>query len=44
MTKHQPYKGEETNGRIYGRGVLDNKGPIMSALYGLYAIKELNLK
>ena len=42
--KHQPYKGEETNGRIYGRGVLDNKGPIMSALYGLYAIKELNLK
>lgn len=42
--KYHPYKGEETNGRIYGRGVLDNKGPIMSALYGLYAIKELNLK
>ncbi|HBG5345812.1 TPA: Sapep family Mn(2+)-dependent dipeptidase [Clostridioides difficile] len=42
--EYQPYKGEETNGRIYGRGVLDNKGPIMSALYGLYAIKELNLK
>ncbi|MCC0784606.1 Sapep family Mn(2+)-dependent dipeptidase [Clostridioides sp. ES-S-0108-01] len=42
--KYKPYKGEETNRRIYGRGVLDNKGPIISALYGLYAIKELNLK
>lgn len=42
--KYQPYEGKEIKGRIYGRGVLDNKGPIMSALYGLYAIKELNLK
>lgn len=41
---YQPYGGEIYNGRIYGRGVLDNKGPIMCALYGLYVIKELGLK
>lgn len=42
--EYQPYEGKKANGRIYGRGVLDNKGPIISALYGLYAIKELDLK
>ncbi|MCC0637189.1 Sapep family Mn(2+)-dependent dipeptidase [Clostridioides sp. ES-S-0001-02] len=41
---YQPYGGEIYNGKIYGRGVLDNKGPIMCALYGLYVIKELGLK
>lgn len=41
---YQPYGGEVYNGKIYGRGVLDNKGPIMCALYGLYVIKELGLK
>ncbi|MCC0633717.1 Sapep family Mn(2+)-dependent dipeptidase [Clostridioides sp. ZZV14-6154] len=41
---YQPYGGDIYNGRIYGRGVLDNKGPIMCALYGLYVIKELSLK
>lgn len=42
---HPPFSGyiNET-GRIFSRGILDNKGPIMSCLYGLYAIKELNLK
>lgn len=30
----------ESNGKIYGRGVLDNKGPILSNLYALYALKE----
>lgn len=41
---HPPYSGEIENDKIYGRGVLDNKGPIMCALYGLYAIKEVGLK
>ena len=41
---HPPYGGEIANDKIYGRGVLDNKGPIISALYGLYAIKEVGLK
>lgn len=30
--------------KIFGRGVLDNKGPIISALYGMKIIKDLNLK
>lgn len=39
-----PFSGHIENGKIYSRGILDNKGPIMSALYGLYAIKESNLE
>lgn len=39
-----PFSGHIEDGKIYSRGILDNKGPIMSALYGLYAIKEASLK
>lgn len=39
-----PFSGHVEKGKIYSRGVLDNKGPIISALYGLYAIKESGLK
>lgn len=42
--EYPPYEGIIKNGKIYGRGVLDNKGPIISCLYGLYVLKELNLK
>lgn len=35
---------EDENGRIYSRGILDNKGPILANLYALYAIKELGIK
>ena len=28
------------DGRLYGRGTLDNKGPILSNLYALYVLKE----
>lgn len=41
--KQPPFSGFMENGVIYGRGVLDNKGPIMSCLYGLSALKELGL-
>lgn len=41
---NDPFSGHIENGRIYSRGILDNKGPIMSALYALYAIKESGLK
>lgn len=40
---YPPYGAEIHDGKIYGRGTLDDKGPIMAALYGLKAIKELNL-
>lgn len=42
--KHPPFSAYEENGTIYSRGILDNKGPIMTCLYALYAIKELNIK
>jgi len=42
--KHPPFSGHLEDGVIYSRGILDNKGPIMSCLYAMYALKELGLK
>lgn len=39
-----PFSGYIEDGRMYGRGVLDNKGPTICALYALYAIKESGLE
>ena len=39
--KQPPFSGYMEDGVIYSRGVLDNKGPILTCLYGLYALKEL---
>ncbi len=39
-----PFQATLRQGRIYGRGVLDNKGPLISCLYGLYAIKQLGIE
>lgn len=41
--KYPPYGAEIHDGKIYGRGTTDDKGPIISALYGLKAIKDLKL-
>lgn len=41
---YPPFDLTIANEKIYGRGVLDNKGPIITALYGLKIIKDLNLK
>lgn len=38
-----PFDLTEKDGILYGRGVLDNKGPIMSTLYALYILKELQI-
>jgi succinyl-diaminopimelate desuccinylase len=35
-----PYGGEVKDGRIFGRGTMDDKGPTMCALYALKAIAE----
>lgn len=42
--KQPPFSAYEENGVIYGRGILDNKGPIFACLFGLYALKELGIK
>ena len=39
--KQPPFSGYMENGTIYSRGILDNKGPGMACLYGLYALKKL---
>lgn len=40
---YPPYAGEIHDGKIYGRGTMDDKAPIIAALYGLKAIKDLQL-
>jgi succinyl-diaminopimelate desuccinylase len=40
---YPPYSAEIHDGKMFGRGTLDDKGPIVAALYGLKAIKDLNL-
>lgn len=39
-----PFEPVEKNGRLIARGVLDNKGPAICALYGMAAVKEAGLK
>lgn len=38
--KHDPFGGELTDGKIFGRGTNDDKGPVLAALYALKALKE----
>ena len=40
---HPPFGAEIQDGKIYGRGVLDDKGPVIGAVYALKAIRELGL-
>jgi succinyl-diaminopimelate desuccinylase len=40
---YPPYGAEIHDGKMYGRGTTDDKGPIMATLYGLKAIKDANL-
>ena len=39
-----PYGGEIKDGRMYGRGTVDDKGAAVNALYALAAIKDSGLK
>ena len=39
-TVTEPFTVIEKDGRLYGRGVSDDKGPVLCALYAMRAIKE----
>lgn len=38
-----PYSPQIIDGRLYGRGVLDNKGPMVVCLHAMRLLKEMNV-
>lgn len=41
---YPPYGGEIHDGRIYGRGAIDDKGPTIAVLYAMKAVMESGLQ
>lgn len=40
---YPPYGAEIHEGKIYGRGAIDDKGPAAAVIYALKAVKDLNI-
>lgn len=40
---YEPYTVTNVDGVLYGRGVSDDKGPVLAALYGMRAVRDLGL-
>ena len=41
---YPPFSATIADNRIWGRGTLDNKGPLFAALYGMLALKECGIE
>lgn len=41
---YPPYSGEVHDGKIYGRGTTDDKGPAIATLYAMKSLKESGVK
>jgi len=41
---HDPYGGIIADGKIYGRGTLDDKGPMIMCMYAMKALKDSGVK
>jgi succinyl-diaminopimelate desuccinylase len=40
---HAPFGGEIEGGKFYGRGVTDDKGPLLGALFAMRAVREAGI-
>lgn len=43
MWIYPPFSGTIANNRIYGRGALDDKGPLIAVLYAMKAVKDAKI-
>ncbi len=41
--KHNPYAGDIATGKIFGRGAIDDKGPLVAAIYATKALIDANV-